>query len=77
MSLGAKGLRTTLNQSASSIANGGTSSEVITLLYQYEFRGGNLALLYQSAFGADNVVLLMKCHVQVVVVLGGDNLALL
>ncbi len=53
------------------------SSEVVTLLYQYEFRGDNLALLYQHALRGDNLTLLMKCYMQVVVVFGGDNLALL
>ncbi len=52
------------------------SSEVVTLLYQYEFGGGNLALLCQYTFGGDNLALLMKSHVQVVVVFGGGNLAL-
>ncbi len=47
------------------------------MLYQYEFRGDNLALLYQHAFRGDNLALPMKCHMQVVVVFGGDNLALL
>ncbi len=44
--------------------------------WQYEFGGGNLALLCQYVFGGDNLALLMKSHVQVVVVFGGDNLAL-
>ncbi len=60
-----------------SYPNSGTSSEVVTLLYQYEFRGDNLALLYQHAFRSDNLTLLMKCHMQMVVVFKGDNLALL
>ncbi len=47
------------------------------MLYQYEFRGDNLALLYQHVFRDDNLALLIKCHVQIVVVFGGDNLALL
>ncbi len=53
------------------------SLEVVTLLYQYEFRGDNLDLLYQHAFRDDDLVLLMKCHMQVVVVFRGDNFALL
>ncbi len=61
---------------ASSIVNGGMSSEVVTLLYQYEFRGGNLALLGQYAFGGGNLALLMKSYVQVVVMFGGGNLAI-
>ncbi len=47
------------------------------MLYQYEFRGDNLTLLYQPALRGDNLALLMKCHMEVVVVFGGDNLALL
>ncbi len=47
------------------------------LLYQYEFRDDNFTLLYQYTFRGDNLVLLMKCHIQVVIVFGGDNLALL
>ena len=49
---------------------------MVTSLYQYEFGGGNLALLCQYAFGGDNLMLLMKNHVQVVIVLIGGNFAL-
>ena len=49
---------------------------MVTLFYQYEFGGGNLALLCQYAFGGSNLALLMKSHVQVVVVFRGGNLAL-
>ncbi len=47
------------------------------MLYQYKFRSDNLALLYQHALRGDNLALLIKYHMQVVVVFGGDNLALL
>ncbi len=47
------------------------------MLYQYKFKGDIFTLLYQHMFRGDNLTLLMKCHVQVVVEFGGDNLALL
>ena len=37
----------------------------------------NLALLYQHMFRGDNLALLMKCYVQVIVIFRDDNLALL
>ncbi len=53
--------------------NSGTSSEVVTLLYQYKFRGDNLALLYQHTFRDNNLVLLIKYYIQVVVVFEGGT----
>lgn len=53
------------------------SSKMVTLLYQYELRGDNLALLYQYAFKNDNLELLMKCHVELMVLFRGDHLTLL
>lgn len=50
---------------------------MITLLYQYEFGGDNLGLLYQYIFRSNNLILLMKCHMQVVVILKSDNFTLL
>lgn len=60
-----------------SIINGNTSLEMIILLYQYEFKDDNLALLYQDIFKDNNLALLMKYYLQVVVIFGDDNLALL
>lgn len=64
-----------INQS-SSIVNGGTSLEIVTLLYQYKFGGSNLTLLCQYTFKSDNFTLLIKSHVPVVIVLVRSNLAL-
>lgn len=68
--------QTMFNHSISSIVNGGTSLEVVTSLYQFEFRGINIALLCQYVFEGDNLILLMKNHMQEMVVCKGENFVL-
>lgn len=75
MSFRAKKLRLSSINQIFSIVNDGTSSEVITLLYQYKFGDSNRVPLYQYAFGGDDPTLLMECHVLVVIVLVGCNFA--
>lgn len=50
---------------------------MVTSLYLYEFRDINLILLYQPVFRGNNLALLIKSYIQVVIVLAGSNFALL
>lgn len=64
----------TINQQlAPSIVNDSTNLEMITLLYQFKFRSNNLTSLYQFIFGGDNLMLLIKSHIQIVIVFKIDN----
>lgn len=58
-------------------SNDDMSSEVITLLSQYEFRGNNFYLLYQHIFRDNNLVFLLKFYIEMMVIFRGDNFVLL
>ena len=75
-SLGAKKLGLSSINQISSLVNGNTSLKVVTLLYQYKFKGDNLTLLCKYTFGIDNLALLIKSHMSVVIILVGGNLVL-
>lgn len=58
------------------MVNGGVSLMVVISLYEYKFGGGNFALLWQYVFNGKSLALLMKSHMQVVMVLVNGNLTL-
>lgn len=75
-SLKNKGLGLSSINQTTFIVNSNTNSEVITLLYPYKFGGGKLALLCQYVIRANNLDLLIKDHIPVVIVLVDNNLIL-
>lgn len=52
------------------------SLKVVTSLNQYKFRGDNHVLTYKYAFKADNLALLMKNYMHVMIVLRNNNFIL-
>lgn len=71
-------VQTILKLLKSFIVNGSISLDVISLLYKYKFRVGNLTQLYQYKFEGDDLIILIKIHVQMGVILTENiNLALL
>ena len=52
------------------------SLKLVNLLYQYEFKGDNFALLSQYRFGDNNLALLIKSYMLVMIVFVDGNLAL-